>query len=273
MRIEKFDFDDILIEPSVYTDINSRSTITIRDNDGMLPLFTSPMDTVIDDKNANIFIDNGIRSILPRTSIIDDYSLNNKHKWFSYSLIDFERIFIGNKSEIQVLMDNGDIDIVYALIDIANGHILHLRDVIRKCKEQYGDKVILMVGNVANPNTYENLSNAGADYIRIGIGNGGGCHFSGTRIKTIDGYKNIEDIEIGDIVLTHKGNYKEVKLLHELKSDNNYLLNDNKVTCNHEYYVVHNKYKNIITDENIHEYAQWIRVDELTKDYFLLEMV
>lgn len=36
------------------------------------------------------------------------------------------------------------------------------------------------------------------------------CFVAGTHIVTIDGVKNIEDIKVGDVVLTHNGSYKNV---------------------------------------------------------------
>jgi len=269
MEKEKFDFDDILIKPAMITEIESRQSLNIYKND-YLPLFASPMDTVVDANNAHIFNENKIIPILPRT--IKEKTIQTSFGiWQAYSLSEFKDMFIGNDSIAQKTLDSGA-EAIYALIDIANGHQANMHKLIIESKKQYGDKLQLMVGNVANPETYRYLSKIGADYIRVGIGNGNGCHFYGTKIKTIDGVKNIEDIIVGDKVLTHKGNYKEVEMLHFLKSDDNYQINNNKVTGNHEYYVVHEKYKNILTDDNIHEYAEWIRVDDLTKEYFLLEL-
>ena len=62
----------------------------------------------------------------------------------------------------------------YSLIDIANGNMEKLYETVREFKGKFPHH-ILMVGNVANPATFRMLSDAGADYIRVGIGNGGGC--------------------------------------------------------------------------------------------------
>jgi len=169
MRTEKFDFNDILLEPGITSEIMSRGDINISDDNDMLPLFTAPMDTVIDWKNSYQFILNGITSIIPRTEDRNDLSKNNRNQWFSYSLSEFEMLFLLD------VENNKFTDVIYVLIDIANGHIKHLEEVVKLTKEQYGDRIVLMVGNVANSLTYRDLSNAGADYIRVGIGNGGGC--------------------------------------------------------------------------------------------------
>lgn len=166
----KFDFDDILIKPAVLTDINSRSEIDILDLENMLPLFTAPMDTVVSDDNVDYFINCGIRTILPRKHSIDptSYYSTNNNCWYSYGLNDFREVFLMNTP------DNRGAK-MYALIDIANGHMPALKTALVEAKQKYNDELVIMVGNIANPETYVELSNAGADFIRVGIGNGGGC--------------------------------------------------------------------------------------------------
>ena len=66
----QFDFDDILIVPKVKTHINSRYRgITLPPR---LPLFTAPMDTVVDKKNYQTFLNAGIGVTLPRTIKCND---------------------------------------------------------------------------------------------------------------------------------------------------------------------------------------------------------
>lgn len=175
----KFDFDDILIQPAVVSSISSRSEITVTYEDGHLPLFTAPMDTVVSSSNVEIFQKHGIRVVKPRTMNNQyDYSGSNFNEFLSLGLDDFNTIFL-DKDRFE------SEDKLYVLIDIANGHMLKLIDSVKKSKEIYGDRLILMVGNVANPKTYSDLSDAGADYVRVGIGNGGGCL---TTVQTGVGY-------------------------------------------------------------------------------------
>ena len=51
----KFDFDDILIQPAAISRIESRKQVDVFYDNGYLPLFTAPMDTVIDDGNYSLF--------------------------------------------------------------------------------------------------------------------------------------------------------------------------------------------------------------------------
>ena len=70
---------------------------------------------------------------------------------------------------------------------------------------------------------------------------GSPCFVKGTKVITDKEYKNIEDVVVGDMVLTHKGNYKKVlRIGHQVSKT---MLVDacgsltTETTANHPYYV------------------------------------
>jgi len=156
---EKFDFNDILIKQASLSKIISRKNINPFYN-GLLPLFTAPMDTVINDDNKEIFKNLKINICMPRGEDCED-------GFASYSLDDIFGKYLSNS-----LQPSGKY-----LIDVANGNMINLIETTKLIKSRYPN-IMLMVGNIANPDAYVALSNAGADYVRCGIGNGGACSTS-----------------------------------------------------------------------------------------------
>ena len=155
---EKFDFKDITIIPETLSTINSRSEINVHNSDGYLPLIVSPMDTVIDEHNAKYFNAYDMLTCLPRrTYDVKSYSFK------SISLDEFEW-----------MIDGGVKSTSKYLVDIANGHMQKLYDLCKKYISLNGGEN-LMIGNIANPKTYEKFAELGVGYIRVGIGGGSGC--------------------------------------------------------------------------------------------------
>jgi GMP reductase len=167
-----FDFDDILLEPTVLSEISSRKKINPYYNNH-LPLMTAPMDTVINENNALLFHQNKIINVLPRHTQLN----TDLGQFLSYGLDEFVELYITTKKTIV----NHD----YVLIDVANGHMNKLYFAAYEAKKHYKDKLVLMIGNVANPQTFDQYCRINVDYIRIGIGNGGGCL---TTVQTGVGY-------------------------------------------------------------------------------------
>lgn len=172
----KFDFDDILLTPAVLSPINSRSEIDLFDENGMLPIFTAPMDTVVNNNNCKDFSCNKIYSILPRGKRTSQVSTDAQN-WYSYGLDEFAEIFLQSPD---LSADNK----MYALLDVANGHMKKIHDLVYNAKKKYGDKLVLMTGNIANPKTFSQFDGL-VDYIRCGIGGGSGCL---TSVQTGVGY-------------------------------------------------------------------------------------
>ena len=74
MIIQKtcYSYNDLTILPAVISDINSRSECNPFYGD-KLPIFASPMASVVSEENYKIFEDNNITPILPR---IKEYDIN-----------------------------------------------------------------------------------------------------------------------------------------------------------------------------------------------------
>jgi IMP dehydrogenase/GMP reductase len=157
----KLDWNDISIIPESISDISSRLEINPLHGES-LPLFASPMDTVVDENNYTNFLELGIGVCLPRH--IKYESLKDDRVFYSYGLDEIINIF----EESNYLPKK-------VLIDVANGNMKKLWDFSKILKEKYGNNIELMVGNIANPKTYRKYCEIGVDWIRVGVGAGQAC--------------------------------------------------------------------------------------------------
>jgi hypothetical protein len=166
----QFDFDDILIVPSVHTNITSRYKDIILPTP--LPLFTAPMDTVVNLSNIDVFQNNGIMITLPRTVSYYNYChYIHNHNTKAFISLGFDDIeLIHRINHFNIFHKNAHI-----LIDVANGHMDKVLDYAKLIKNHRSD-IIIMVGNIANPETYEWYAESQCvDYIRLSIGSGNAC--------------------------------------------------------------------------------------------------
>ena len=184
-----YSYNDLTIVPSVISNITSRSECNpfIEDTENRLPIFASPMASVVSENNVDIFLENGITPILPRNIDIKIRIEEMQNQtWVALSLKEFEELFLCYSNE-----RIGNFRMHYfVVVDIANGHMKSLYDKCKIAKKLARDnnyKLTIMTGNIANPETYEWIcenavytNNEGyfepvIDFIRVGIGGGSGC--------------------------------------------------------------------------------------------------
>ena len=161
----KYGYNDVSIVPAKISYISHRADVIPYYAYHHLPIFAAPMSSIYI-KNDTTFWLNDIYNIVPRSVDIKD-RLSNKLQgiWRAFSLSEIEKYFIKNKQN----------DFIYKIcIDIANGHLNHLYEIVKKLRLLY-PRCKIMTGNIANPETLLIADNAGVDYIRLGIGSGSGC--------------------------------------------------------------------------------------------------
>ena len=171
----KLSYDDVSIVPERISTISSRKECNPYIN-GMLPIFASPMDTVICEENIEDFLDNKINVVIPRNiDFCRRIELGTKYDvFFAVSIKEAEdicRFYEGEYGSTCMKTDTK-----YKIcIDVANGHMERLLNICRRLKSYRNADITLMTGNIANPETYIDYEEAGVDYIRVGIGGGSAC--------------------------------------------------------------------------------------------------
>lgn len=103
---------------------------------------------------------------------------------------------------------------------------------------------------------------------------GSPCFAAGTMVLTEQGYRPIEEIEVGDLVFTHKGNLKKVVRTGHKEAETFSLKSSGKtetiVTGNHPYYERKRTWvSEKKTNKRVFSDAKWTEVSELDKDSFL----
>lgn len=210
-----YSLQDISIMPACVTEINHRAECNPYNNDNKLPIFVAPMSSVIDLNNAKVFAFNKLNVIIPRTISLED-RLNVCEEYFiAVGLNEFENTILTLNLEGRKP--------IKICVDIANGHMKKLIDLCKYAKNRFGNKIIIMAGNVANPLIYYDYACAGIDYIRLSIGSGNACTTAANAaIYTPMASLIDECVSIKKNVERDKYNYKSVPKIIADGGFNNY---------------------------------------------------
>lgn len=189
---EGLTFDDILLLPS-YTDFKRKDVdLTTKLHEKIilkLPVISSPMDTVTEDKMAIEMAKNGGLGIIHRNLTVKDQASMVR-------VVKQQRLLVGAavgtgedfESRTETLVKE-KVDVI--VLDSGHGYTKFIMDAVKYIKNKF-PQVVIMAGNVATYDGTKALAGCGADIIRVGMGPGSICT---TRIVTGMGVPQITAIQ------------------------------------------------------------------------------
>jgi len=192
---EQLSFDDILLVPQ-YSEVESRKnvslSVTLKNNLNLnLPVIAAPMDTVCEWQMVESMDRAGGMGILHRYMPIDEQATMTRMSRGQPGSINIGGSVGARGSfleDAQKLLEAGANLI---LIDVANGHNENAIEAVRSLRNEVGEEVHIMAGNVATWDGFARLGDAGADSIRVGIGGGSVCT---TRVVSAHGVPTLASI-------------------------------------------------------------------------------
>ena len=281
-----YTFDDVNIIPR-YSSIESRSDIDIsmpitRNFSLSVPIIASPMDTIVGEEMMKTMRDCGGMAVLPRFAPIGErveivkrvreyMRTNTRPGDTEHADVLCVAIGVtGNYYEDAIELLDAGANMI--LIDVAHGHTEYMKNALCSLKtlaETY--KFDIMAGNVATSEGTVDIMTWGANGIRCGIG--GGCFIEGSLVNTGKKLVKIEDLPIGESVITHTGDTKSIigKISYAIDEEI-CVINNLRCTKNHEIYVLNKKYEDIVNETTLSEYAEWVPARLVTSDYFLIDV-
>lgn len=178
-------YEDICLVPN-YSTVSSRTECStfsyIGGQQFKLPVIPANMKTVIDYDLARWMSKERYFYVMHRFNhdIKQFIDLANDEDWQTIS------ISIGVKQHDEKLIEflreprpfNGSMQkrrVDYITIDIAHGHCKAMKDMIRYIREQLGDSVCIIAGNVCTRRAVLDLYKWGANVVKVGIGQGSPC--------------------------------------------------------------------------------------------------
>jgi len=184
-----YDYDDVLILPKP-SKVNSREDVNLKvslGEDLIYPIFSAPMKYISELPLIKKLSDLECLGILHRFNNIEQrYKDVDSLVGYNFGVA----IGLQNESEIEFARYAVDCGAKLVCVDVANGYTDKLCKFIdRLSKEIF---VPIMSGNVVTEEGTRNLFNAGASFIRVGIGSGQLCT---TRIQTGVGQYQLSAIE------------------------------------------------------------------------------
>lgn len=279
----ELDFSDVLIKPRRSTICSRKDADIVREYKFKWSknsvfgtgLMNANMGTIGTFKVAKVMLDDGLFTCL--------HKHHNKE-----DLLSFYKSLLGSSSFFRCflsigLRDNGLEKIEYLYnelcvtppicIDVPNGYIPQVKELVMKIRKKY-PKCLLMVGNVVTGDIVEDLILSGADIVKVGIGSGAQCVLQNTMVKTNKGIVPIQDIQEGDEVLTHTGEYHKVltKLCYTHHQEK-ISINGIECTPEHKFLVINKSDRELVSDENLMEYAYWVEAHNLDEEkQFLIKI-
>jgi IMP dehydrogenase len=205
---EHLSFDDILLIPQ-HSDIESRKSVSLSTMIGRgarsisldVPIVAAPMDTVCEWGMATAIRHFGGIGIIHRYMDIEEQARMIKMVRANNQIAGGSVGARGKYREEAMRLAEAGAFVI--LVDVANGHSKYAIDATANLRNDLGNDVHIMAGNVSTWEGFARLADAGADSVRVGIGGGSACT---TRVVSGHGVPTLASImDIREKVLYQEG--------------------------------------------------------------------